>query len=71
MFRFAPRQAEVIEILHEAWVNGTPEIGQAYVLTRIGSPIGRMRDLFKGHHAWGALIVPGIGKGTFRLNIPR
>ena len=66
---FTPRQAQVIEMLHRAFMDGTPDIGKEFILEKLESPNSRLRDTFKGHEAWGSLIVPGSSRGTYRLNI--
>jgi hypothetical protein len=62
------RQAQVIQILFDEHENGTAEIGQAFILDRLGSG-SRLRDVFKSNiGAWKKLISSGSRKGTFRLN---
>jgi hypothetical protein len=68
-FSLTPQQAQVVEILHEAYENGTPEVGQAYLLEQVATPSSRLRDTFKGSSAWGELIIPGTTQGSFRLNL--
>jgi len=64
------QQAQVIQILHEACKNGTPEVGSALILEQLGTPNSRLRDTFKTNQsAWRALIVSGRRKGTLRLNL--
>jgi hypothetical protein len=63
-------QAAVVKLLHENWVNGTPELGQEFILDQIESGQSRLADVFKKNKpAYNALICRGRGKGTFRLNI--
>lgn len=73
-FSFSGAKARAVEILWEAWENGTPEVRQDHILDQVGSVMaeeddgrGRLADLFKGHDAWMALIVPGKSRGSFRL----
>jgi len=66
-YTFTSRQAQAVEILHK---EGNPELGQEYILEKLGDTSKRLRDTFKGHPAWGELIIAGSRKGTFRLNIP-
>lgn len=64
------RQAQVIQILHEAYKNGTPDVGSALILEKLETRNSRLRDTFKtNRRAWKALIVPGKTKGTLRLNL--
>ncbi len=66
-YTFTSRQAQAVETLHK---EGNPELGQEYILEKLGDTSKRLRDTFKGHPAWGKLIIPGSRKGTFKLNIP-
>lgn len=69
-FTLTPRQAQVIQLLHAAYENGTPEIGSQFILEKIESPNSRLRDTFKSNpDAWKTLIKAGAKKGTVRLNI--
>jgi hypothetical protein len=76
-YEFTPNQAAVIRQLWESWeLDGMPDLGQARLLEGIdGGDVNaeRLRDVFrpggKQHKAWGVLIVPGTGKGTFRLDV--
>ena len=63
-------QAEAVRVLNEAFEQGIPEVGAAYVLEQIGSNSRRLQDLFRGagSRAWGRLIITGQGKGTVRIN---
>jgi hypothetical protein len=47
-FTLTPRQAQVVQLLYEAQVAGTPELGQACILERIESATRRLRDVTKG-----------------------
>lgn len=68
-FAFTSRQAQAIEILHREHVNGTPEVGHAYILESMDLLCSRLRDVFKHSEAWGTLVVAGKRRGTVRLNI--
>jgi hypothetical protein len=64
------RQAQVIQILHGAYENGTPDVGNASILEELGTPSDRLRDTFKSNMAaWKALIARGKRRGTHRLNL--
>ncbi len=66
------RQAQIIEILHEAHQNGTPEVGSASILEKLGTSNGRWQDTFKSSpDARNALIASGTRRGTLRLNIKK
>jgi hypothetical protein len=65
-----PRQAQMIEILHEARKNRTPEVSNAHILERLDTPNGRWQDTWKSNkEARDALIQGGARKGTLRLNL--
>jgi len=71
-FKLTTKQAGVIEVLYEAYVNQTPDVGQEHIRDRIGSAanVFRLRDVFRNNEeAYKELIVPGERKGTYRLNI--
>jgi hypothetical protein len=65
-YTFTPTQAAVVRQLWEAWADGSPEVRQETLLEAADSTAGRLRDLFRGHPAWGNLIVPAA-KGMYRL----
>ena len=68
----SPREAEIVQMLHELYENGTPDIGQEYIINEICGPesnVKRLRDLFSDKRVWNALVVKGKRSGTFRLNI--
>jgi hypothetical protein len=60
-------------VLWEAWENGTPELGQETILEHpeVEAESKRLVDVFKGHPAWGKMIVTGHTAGTYRLAEPR
>ena len=66
-----PLRAQVVEILHENYLQGTPDVGQHTLIVLINREYvyERLRDIFRDSDAWGELIVTGKTKGTFRLNI--
>ena len=64
---FTAIQSDAVEILWEAWERGTAEVGGNYILETIDSDSKQLKDVFKGHEAWGAMIQPGRTKGSFRL----
>ena len=68
-FVLTTAQAVAVEMLHSAWLNKTPELGQATILERIETPLNRLRDIFKSDAAWGKLVVRGTRKDTYRLNL--
>jgi hypothetical protein len=67
-FEFSATQAAIVCELHQAWRAGTPGLSQNYLLTKVESSAGRIHDLFRGHKAWGTLIVRVNKKrGMYRL----
>lgn len=69
-YSLTERQAQVIQILHEAYKNGTPEVGSVSILEKLETRNSRLRDTFKTNQpAWKALIAHGARRGTLRLNL--
>jgi hypothetical protein len=66
---FTPTQAACVKILWENWEQRTPTVGEQTILDTADSAGSRLRDIFKGHPAWGKMIAPA-GKGAFRLQEP-
>lgn len=63
-------QAKIIEILHRAYENGSPEVSSAYILEAIETPNGRWRDTFRSNPAAKEVLIRSGGtKGTLRLNL--
>jgi hypothetical protein len=69
-YSFTAAQAAVVRILWRAWRHGTPEVRQETLSEAINSDRSRMANVFRDHPAWGALIIPGAARGTFRLHEP-
>jgi hypothetical protein len=63
-------QATIIRVLHEAFQRGMPSVGRSTLMAAIESETGRVRDSFKNSPLWQTLIVSGMRKGTYRLNLP-
>lgn len=66
-YSFTPQQAQVVEMLLGAYLNDTPDLGQGYLLDRIGTTAGELRFTFRDNAAWGTLVVNGGTRGAFRL----
>ena len=62
------RQAKVVKILHKEYLNGTPDVGENYILEQLGTPDSDLKDTFKKSPLWQTLII-SKKKGTYRLNI--
>jgi hypothetical protein len=71
-FSFTPTQAACVNILWREWENGTPEVGEDTILldNQVDAESKRLLDIFRGHPAWGAMIVRGATKGAYRLSPP-
>ena len=67
---FGALQAACIKLMHEAWLNGTPELSSCYLLSEIESESGSLGHLFQRNDAWKTLVIPGKTPGTYRLNLP-
>jgi hypothetical protein len=69
-YQFTPTQAACVKVLWEAWINGTPDVGQETILDKAGSQCSRLDHLFrksgKMHPAWSRLII-SRSKGSYRL----
>jgi len=60
----------MIQILHGAHKNGTPDLGIHTILENLGTPNSRWQDTWKTNKkAQNALIQKGACKGTLRLNL--
>jgi hypothetical protein len=72
VYYFTPTQAACVKVLWEEWERGTPELGQETILEHptVEAESKRLSDVFKGHDAWGKLIVPGHTAGAYRLAEP-
>lgn len=69
-FTLTSGQAQIIQMLHEAQKSGVPDLGNHYILEKLGTPSGRWQDTFKSNpDAKKALIKTGKRKGTLRLNV--
>ena len=66
-YSFTATQARIVRVLWGAWEERVPEVRQETLLESVGSESRNVADLFKGHLAWGTLIVAGDSKGSFRL----
>lgn len=64
-----PKQAQVVSILHEAILSGTPELSQAHLIEEVyrSAKSNNLKKLFSGNEAWSDLIESGKRRGLFRL----
>jgi hypothetical protein len=70
-YTFTPQQAQVIEILWDAYRAGRHAVGIGYILANIDTDCAQasMTNLFRRHPALGKLIV-NAGVGLWRLADP-
>lgn len=69
-WKFVGVQAKAIGVFVQQWnTAGISELNQQFVLTEIESNAKRLRDVFRGSKAWGALIVATDKSGFFRLKL--
>ena len=69
-YTLTARQAQIIEILHEARANGNADVSTARILEALETPNSRWQDTFKSNpDARKALVAFGKRKGTLRLNL--
>jgi hypothetical protein len=70
-YAFSPTQRLVVAALWGAWQDGTRWMMQEALLEQAESDGCRLRDLFRGHPAWGTMIVPAVNyggpPGSYRL----
>lgn len=64
---FGEKQAAVVAALWDARGDEDPERDQADLLEIAQSECTRLSDLFRGHEAWGTLVVRGAKRGSYRL----
>lgn len=78
VYSLTAQQAQVIKALHEALLNGTPTLSEAYIIANVIETEGyskRLKDSFRVPKekdlpdAWHDLIKQGPRKGTYMLNI--
>ena len=70
-YLFTKTQARAIEILWRGWETGGATVAGASIVRELD--LGSTRTLaavFRGHEAWGKLIIPCPVKGAYRLNDP-
>jgi hypothetical protein len=67
LFCFSRKQRVVVGQLFQAREKGYHFVSQDHLLKAADSDCHRLRDLFRGHPAWGDLIV-SEGRGLYRLS---
>lgn len=71
VYSFSPKQRAIVAALWNARGECCPWVAQDALLDLADSDSNRMRDLFKGHPAWGVMIVSaalhGGPTGSYQL----
>lgn len=70
-FILTAKQAAVIKLLHESYVNATPDLSQGYLIEEGYGSVkeNNLKKLFDENEAWEALIESGKRKGLVRLRV--
>jgi hypothetical protein len=69
-YTLTTHQAAMVQILHENYENGSPDVSIVYIMDRRGTPNSRWQDTWKSNSkAKQALIKEGARRGTLRLNL--
>jgi hypothetical protein len=63
VFAFTPKQRLIVAALWHARQQGYEWVSTESLLEAAESNGGRVRELFKGHPAWGTLIISGVVAG--------
>ncbi len=68
-FTLTDRQSQVVSLLHDNLIQGTPELSTAFVVEEVypGASEKRLRRLFGDNPAYDSLIERGSKRGTVRL----
>jgi len=69
-YSFTGNQAAAVKLLWEAWQSGAPDVGGETLLQAADASTQRIDVVFRGNAAWGAMIVQGGTKGSYRLAEP-
>jgi len=72
IYTFTATQAACVKALIEHYEKAVCDVGESTILEIVESSQNRLASVFDNgkHPAWGAMIVPGSTKGTFRLKKP-
>jgi hypothetical protein len=68
-YELTPLEAQVIKVLHEAWLNETPSVSVAYIIGEVAPNTShtKLKHVFRNATARTALVSRGQTKGTCRL----
>lgn len=67
LYTFTKKQRIIVASLWAAWEAGYHWLTQERLLEDAESDCSRLRDLFRGHPAWGTMIVSKSGGEIYRL----
>lgn len=62
-------QAAILRVLHDAWKDGCPDVGDEHLREVAGTTSDRIRDVFRTGDLWGNVVIRGGTAGTRRLAI--
>ncbi|MCY4109316.1 MAG: hypothetical protein OXG11_09840, partial [Chloroflexi bacterium] len=68
-FKFGPKSAHAIAILHERFMEDMPDVNEDCLLKKVGSTQGSLYELIRRSGAWNKLVIRGKFPGTVRLNL--
>jgi hypothetical protein len=66
-YSFTGNQAAAVKLLWEAWQSGAPDVGGETLIQAADASTQRIDVVFRGNAAWGAMIVQGGTRGSYRL----
>jgi hypothetical protein len=69
-FEFTPKQRVIVKLLFGAWRDGERDVRQDALLDAADSDSQRLRDVFRGHPAWGVMVTQGASGGLYRVVMP-
>lgn len=69
-YPFTGNQAAAVRLLWEAWQSGAPDVGGETLIQAADASTQRIDVVFRGNPAWGAMIVQGGTRGSYRLTEP-
>jgi hypothetical protein len=68
-FTVTPRQAQFIEILHQAHTNGNADVSIDLILEKLETPNSRWQDTWRSSSKAKKALIKSARKGTLRLNL--
>jgi hypothetical protein len=68
-FTLTPTQASVVQILHESYTRGKPDVSKKSILGKIEHETSRLRDIFKSTRGAWKVLVRSERRGVYRINL--